>query len=130
MRYILFPIAFVFFFAGCSNEKVDQFPDKLIGLNIQYKYANDREYNVKLEEDGLSYRYISGSKPDKWWGKFPYYHAVLENNIQVVAWHELGYDDYITLIIDFEGSTLFGSGIIKGEEVHFQPALITKITFE
>jgi len=130
MRYLLLSLAFAFMLLSCSNEKAAQLPDKLLGMNIQYKYANDREYNVKLEEDGLSYRYASGSKPDKWWGKFTYHHAVLENKNHVVSWHEVDYDDYITLIIDFERKTLFGSGIIKGEEVHFQPAVITNINFE
>jgi len=125
------PILIAIFFSGCSSEQESkQLPDKLLGMDIRYKYANDREYNVKLEEEGLSYRYVSGSKPKKWWGPFPYHHAELENENHVVAWHEADYDDYITLIIDFDKNTLFGSGIIKGEEVHFQPAKISKITFE
>jgi hypothetical protein len=124
---LLLPILFML--SACCSEKEDQYPDKLVGMKIQYKYANDREYNVKLEEDGLSYRYVSGSKPDKWWGKFPYHHAVLANQIHVLAWHEVGYDDYITLIIDFDRNTLFGSGIIQGKEVHFQSANISTLTF-
>lgn len=127
---LIFCILFVLGLFGCINENPSKkLPEKLQGMNIQYKYDNDREYNVKLEEDGLSYRYVSGSKPDKWWGKFPYHHAVLANQNHIVAWHEVGYDDYITLIIDFDRETLFGSGIIQGKEVHFQSAQISSLTF-
>lgn len=131
MRIFILIIISVFTFLACSTVQKDvDYPDKLEGLHIQYKYANDREYAVKLEEDALSYQYKSGVKPDKWWGKFPYHHAILDNKYHVIAWHEVDYDDYITLIINLEEKTLFGSGIIKGEEVHFQPAVISKMAFE
>ena len=126
------PVFLLLFFLvlSCNEKRTVQYPDQLLGLNIQYRYSNDREYNVKLEKEGLSYRYISGSKPEKWWGKFPYNYSMLEDGQHVVAWHEEGYDDYITLIIDFERNTLFGSGIIKCEEVHFAPAEIFTYSFE
>lgn len=120
----------VFLFSGCAQKKAESLPDKLLGLNIQYKYDNDREYNVKLTKEGLSYRYVSGSKPEKWWGPFPYHHAVFDEKYQVVAWHEVGYGDYITLMIDLEDKKLFGSGIIAGKEVHFEQAVIHTLAFE
>jgi phenolic acid decarboxylase len=120
----------VLFLTSCEDNKYEDLPEKLVGLNIQYKYDNDREYKVKLEKEGLSYRYVSGSKPEKWWGPFPYHHAVFDEEYQVLAWHEVGYDDYITLMIDLEDQKLFGSGIIAGKEVHFQPAKIKSLSFE
>lgn len=131
MKYcrVLLLLTMIFIAASCE-EKTPSYPEKLQGLNIQYKYANDREYNIKLEKEGLSYRYVSGSKPEKWWGPFPYHHALFDEEYHIVAWHEVGYDDYITLIIELEENKLFGSGIIAGEEVHFQPAVISRMAFE
>ena len=131
MRIVLISLSILLFagFMSCDNEKDfnSNLPEELVGLDIQYKYANDREYNVKLEEEGLSYRYVSGSKPEKWWGPFPYHHYELEDELQVIAWFEEGYGDYVTLIINLDEKTLFGSAIIQGKDVHFEPAKINKL---
>jgi phenolic acid decarboxylase len=100
---------------------------KLNGTDITYNYTSGRSYNVKFEEVGLSYRYLTGSKPDKWWGPFPYQAFEVENNVYLSSWFEKGYGDYVTLLINFNKNLLYGSAILSGKTVHFHGAKIVKI---
>lgn len=49
------------------------------------------------------------------------------NNEHFVSWFEPGYGDYVTLLINFEDNTIYGSAIIKGEKIHFQKAELLKV---
>ncbi|MBL4899296.1 MAG: MoaF N-terminal domain-containing protein [Colwellia sp.] len=100
---------------------------KLDGVNITYKYTSGRSYSVKFEAKGISYRYLTGSKPNKWWGPFPYTAFEVQPNQYFASWFEKGYGDYVTLLINFDDSLLYGSAIIAGEEVHFHGANIIKV---
>ena len=122
---LILPIAFALFSCGQENKKETlNFPDRLIGVETRYTYSEGNEYAVKFEEDGLSYQYRSGSKPEAWWGKFPYNYMITGNNEHLVSWHEPKKGDYVTLLINFEKELLYGSAIIKGTKVHFQTAEI------
>lgn len=99
----------------------------LNGTDISYIYTNGRSYNVKFEEDGVSYRYLSGSKPEKWWGPFPYQAIQVENDIYYASWFEKGYGDYVTLLINFNNSLLYGSAILSAKDVHFDGAKIVNV---
>jgi hypothetical protein len=99
----------------------------LDGTNITYTYSGGRSYHLKFEPEGISYRYLTGSKPDKWWGPFPYKAMVTAQGEFLVAWFEQGYGDYITLLINLEAELLYGSGIIKGSSTHFEKAHISQI---
>lgn len=104
-----------------------QEPTRILnGTNITYEYTSGRSYNVKFEEAGVSYRYLTGSKPDKWWGPFPYKAYEVEINVFMTAWFEKGYGDYVTLLINFNNNLLYGSAIISGDFVHFYGAHIVK----
>lgn len=100
--------------------------DKLNDTNITYNYTSGRSYNVKFEKAGISYRYLTGSKPDKWWGPFPYKAFEVEKNIYYASWFEKGYGDYVTLLINFNNNLLYGSAILSGSTVHFHGAKIIK----
>lgn len=100
---------------------------KLDGLAITYKYTSNRAYNVKFELEGVSYRYLTGSKPEKWWGPFSYSAFEVQKNQYMVAWFEEGYGDYVTLLVNFDTNLLYGSAIIAGDEVHFHGANILKV---
>jgi len=39
---------------------------ELNGGQITYHYSSGRAYNVKFEEQGISYRYLTGTKPEAW----------------------------------------------------------------
>lgn len=99
----------------------------LNGTNITYEYTNGRSYNVKFEEQGVSYRYLSGPRPNKWWGSFPYQAFEVEKNVYYAAWFEEGYGDYVTLLINFNNRLLYGSALLSGKEVHFHGARIVKV---
>ena len=99
----------------------------LNGTDITYNYTSGRSYNVKFEEEGISYRYLTGSKPEKWWGPFPYQAFQVENNVYFASWFEKGYGDYVTLLINFNNSLLYGSAILSGKEVHFHGAKIVNV---
>lgn len=100
----------------------------LDGTQIIYDYTSGRSYNVKFEKIGVSYRYLTGSKPNTWWGPFPYTAFEVEKNTFLAAWFEEGYGDYVTLHINFNTNLLYGSAILQGETVHFHGAKIMKIT--
>lgn len=96
----------------------------LDGSEITYEYTSGRSYNVKFEPAGVSYRYLTGSKPEKWWGPFPYQAFEVRKNEYFASWFEAGYGDYVTLLINFDNRLLYGSAILEGEEVHFHGASI------
>ncbi|HEY3487228.1 MAG TPA: MoaF N-terminal domain-containing protein [Gammaproteobacteria bacterium] len=98
---------------------------KLDGTEITYTYTGGRSYNVRYAREGVSYRYLSGSKPEKWWGPFPYQAFEVRADVFFLSWFEPGWGDYVTLLLDFN-KTLYGSAILEGKEVHFQGALIEK----
>lgn len=99
---------------------------KLNGTEITYQYTSGRSYNVKFEEAGISYRYLTGSKPETWWGPFPYKAFEVDNNVFLTAWFEEEYGDYVTLLINFNNNLIYGSAIIAGETVHFYGAQLIK----
>ena len=103
------------------------YTDSLDGTNITYTYTSGRSYNVKFESAGVSYRYLTGTKPEKWWGPFPYKALVTAQGEFLVAWHEPDYGDYITLLINMEAEVLYGSGIIGSSSTHFEKAHICNI---
>ena len=100
---------------------------ELDGTQITYEYTSSRSYNVKFDEQGVSYRYLTGSKPKTWWGPFPYQAFRVEDGVYFASWFEPGYGDYVTLLIDFNNRVLYGSAILRGEEVHFHGAKIVEI---
>ena len=100
---------------------------ELDGTDITYNYTSGRSYNVKFEKAGVSYRYLTGSKPEKWWGPFPYQAFGVEKNVFFVSWFEDGYGDYVTLLINLENNLLYGSAILSGKEVHFHGAKIVNV---
>lgn len=99
----------------------------LDGVTITYDYTSGRSYNVNFEKEGISYQYLTGSKPDKWWGPFPYTAFEVQPNVFLASWFEEGYGDYVTLLINFDNNLLYGSAIISGEQVHFHGAKIIKV---
>ncbi len=100
---------------------------ELNGTNITYLYSSGRSYNVKFEEAGVSYRYLTGSKPDVWWGPFPYQAMRVGPEVYFASWFEKGYGDHVTLLVDFGKRILFGSALIAGDEVHFHQAKIVEV---
>ena len=99
----------------------------LNNTDISYNYTSGRSYNVKFEEAGVSYRYLTGSKPDAWWGPFPYQAFEVEDNIYFASWFEEGYGDYVTLLINFNNKLLYGSAILAGKKVRFHGANIMNV---
>lgn len=70
-RYILIVILGIFT-TMLEAAELSPLTRELNGTDITYEYTNGRSYNVKFEESGISYHYPTGSKPEKWWGPFPY----------------------------------------------------------
>ena len=116
---------------GCGTAQADknlEMPERLSGVTIQYTYSGGNEYAVKFEGGGVSFRYLSGSSPDKWVGTFEYNHMMTESGDHLVSWHEPDRGDYVTLLINFGTKTVYGSAIVAAEHVHFQKAEISSIT--
>ncbi len=99
----------------------------LNGTVITYLYTSGRSYNVKFEDDVVSYRYLTGTKPDVWWGPFPYQAIKVEKNLYFASWFEEAYGDYVTLLINFNENILHGSALISGNEVHLHSAELVKV---
>jgi len=125
---ILFSVLLIAFSAVIAEAAELSLPTReLNGTNISYNYTSGRSYNVKFEENGVSYRYLTGSKPEKWWGPFPYQAFEVEKDVYFASWFEEGYGDYVTLLINFNNKLLYGSAILSGKTVHFHGAKIVKI---
>ena len=127
MKIILFIILNIVLSPALHASALSVPTRDLNGTDITYNYTSGRSYNVKFEEAGVSYRYLTGSKPEKWWGPFPYQAFQVESNIYFSSWFEKGYGDYVTLLINFNNSLLYGSAILSGEQVHFHGAEIVKV---
>lgn len=117
----------IFLFTATLEASELSWPTRdLNSTNITYNYTSGRSYNVKFEEKGVSYRYLTGSKPEKWWGPFPYQAFKVEDEVYLASWFEEGYGDYVTLLINFNNNLLYGSAILSGKTVHFHGAEIVK----
>jgi len=128
MKYLFTSLIFIVFAQFGFAQNI--FTDELDGTVMTYKYSGNNAYNVKLVDGNLSYRFLSGSKPEAWWGPFPYEAVKTENGEYMLAWYEESYGDYVTLLINIEGKYLYGSAIIVGKngtKTHFQKAQISKI---
>lgn len=99
----------------------------LNGTSISYEYTSGRAYNVKFDVAGVSYRYLTGSKPEVWWGPFPYQAFEIDKDVFSASWFEEGCGDYVTLLMNFNSNLLYGSAILHGEEVHFHGAQIKEV---
>jgi len=134
-RFLNLPIKFMFmvfmlmFFLSTGTQAAELSTPvrKLNNTQITYNYTTGRSYNVKFEETGVSYRYLSGSKPEKWWGPFPYKAFEVEDRVFMVSWFEAGYGDYVTLLINLNNHLLYGSAILEGNSVHFHGAKIIDV---
>ncbi len=130
MVYIKSLLACVFicsvFYVSADDQLVEP-TRKLDGTSISYDYTSGRSYNVKFEKSGVSYRYLTGSKPEKWWGPFPYQAFEVEEAVFMLSWFEKGYGDYVTLLVNFNNRLIYGSAIIAGEEVHFHGAKLKEV---
>ncbi len=127
MKIFIFTLSIIIFATALQASELATSTEVLNGTNITYNYTSGRSYNVKFEQAGISYRYLTGSKPEKWWGPFPYKAFEVEKNIYLAAWFERGYGDYVTLLINFNNNLLYGSAILSGENVHFHGAKIVNV---
>ena len=104
--------------------------DNINGMELTYKYENWNSYHVKFLEEGMYYQFLSGSKPDKWWGPFPYKMYVTDHGEYLISWYEEGYGDYITLLVNLEKKKLFGTGVVYAKDgvmTTFKEAKISQI---
>lgn len=121
-------VAIILFFpCGLLAQNLALPTQKLDGTDITYNYTSGRSYHVRFDEGGVSYRYLSGSKPGKWWGPFPYKAFEVDDNVFMASWFEKDYGDYVTLLINFNNNLLYGSAIISGDQVHFHGARIVRV---
>ena len=127
MKKLVLPFILCFFSYAAQGEAVTSLTKDLDGKAITYVYSGGRSYQIKFAEAGMSYRYLSGSKPEKWWGQFPYKALLTDQGEYFVAWYEEGYGDYITLLINFKTNILYGSGILGDKSLHFEKAKIKKV---
>jgi hypothetical protein len=119
-------ILLMLFFTAPHAAELSKPTRELNGIDMTYNYTSGRSYNVKFEEKGVSYRYLTGSKPEAWWGPFPYKAFEIDNNEFYASWFEEDYGDYVTLLINFNNNLLYGSAILSGKNIHFHGAQIVK----
>jgi len=125
---ILFCLLFITSFKLHASQ-LSKETHKLDGKEITYNYTSGRSYHVKFESKGISYQYLTGSAPTKWWGAFPYRAFEVYKNVYMVSWYEEGYGDHVTLLIDFNKKILYGSALIVTKDkniLHFHGAKILK----
>lgn len=127
MKTVIAILSGLFLAAAAQAAELAARTRALDGTDITYAYTSGRSYNVRFEPAGVSYRYLTGSRPDKWWGPFPYQAFEVEKNVYFASWFEQGYGDYVTLLINFNNRLLYGSAILGGEQVHFHGARLLEI---
>jgi phenolic acid decarboxylase len=125
--------AITLFLFSCENENVyiEESPASMNGTEMTYQYSEGNAYNLKFDNDSVSYRFLTGPKPEAWWGPFKYNASKKTNGEYFLSWYEHGYGDYITLLIEEDRKTLMGSGVyFKNNQpiIHFQKAIISEFT--
>ncbi len=128
MNFILIIVLTFFYGMACADD-LKELTHSLDGTEITYNYTSGRSYNVAFSPKGVSYRYLTGAKPEKWWGPFPYEAFEVKDNVFFASWFEKGYGDYVTLLINFNNDLLYGSAILRGETVHFHGAKLVKSNY-
>ena len=83
--------------------------EELNGLEITYKLSNGQIYNIEFGEDELSYRFLSGNKPEKLWGLYSYKASQTTNGEHFIAWYEEGY--YATILVNQQSKSVHSSSI-------------------
>ena len=66
MKRFIFILVIGIFSNIADASELSSLKRELSGTEITYNYTSGRSYNVKFEEAGVSYRYLTGSKPEKW----------------------------------------------------------------
>jgi hypothetical protein len=127
MKILLSVFVSLFIAAGALAVELVPPTRALDGVDITYEYTSGRKYNVRFDEQGIRYRYLSGSKPEQWWGPFPYQAFEVERNVFLASWFEAGYGDHVTLLINFNNRLLYGSALLRCEETHFHGARIVTV---
>ena len=125
MKYLLTVIFALAISWGYSQEN---YTHELDGAEMTYAYTGGNSYNLKFENGTISYRYLTGSRPELWWGPFGYKAFKTENGEYFLSWFETGYGDIVTQLLNPKKMTLSGSAlIVKGEKkiFHFQTAKIS-----
>jgi len=124
MRNILLITPMIFFLSLAHAEVKTELTDSLDGIGLTYTFSGGNAYNIKFSSKSLSYRFVSGSKPDKLWGPYPYKAMKTEKGEYFVAWFEDGY--YATILFDPKTKHLYGSSI-SGKNTYFEKAEISQI---
>ncbi|MFK8046770.1 MAG: hypothetical protein AB8B72_14825 [Crocinitomicaceae bacterium] len=103
-------------------------PNRLEGVEMQYKYENGVEFAIRYESEGVFYQYKNGKSPDKWWGPFKYKYLLTDQGEHFLSWFEPGYGDHVTQLINLDDMTLYGSAIIgEKHNVLFHKAKIFRL---
>ncbi|NOQ76156.1 MAG: hypothetical protein GQ574_29420 [Crocinitomix sp.] len=135
-KFHLFAILLLIgFLSACNTDSAKEetnknleMPDRLVGVEMNFQYEEGNQYTAKFEPKGMSYKFHkNGKNPKKWNGPFDYNHLITNMNQHLVSWHEADKGDYVTLLINFESMTLYGSAILKSSHVHFQEGEIHKV---
>lgn len=124
---ILILIATLMFSSLTAAAELATKTHALDGSDITYHYTSGRAYHVKFAAAGISYQYLTGAKPEKWWGPFPYEAFEVEPQVFLASWFEAGYGDHVTLLINFNTRLLYGSALIGKDELHFHGARIVQV---
>ena len=100
-------IGLLLFSCTTENNTPEEFPSSLNGTELTYQYSEGNSYNLKFNNDSVSYRFLTGPKPEAWWGPFKYDAVKRENGESFLSWYEHGYGDYITPLISADKKTLY-----------------------
>lgn len=91
--------------------------EPLNGITVHYKYTEkDWEFEVSFYDDKVLYYWLQEDKerPTKPTNKdIPYHAKRIGENMYMVNWHEENLKDVVTLVINFDTSTLYGAGILR-----------------
>lgn len=125
MKNIILLLTLPLFFA-CQNKI--QAPERLEGIEMQYRYENGVEFAIRYTKEGVYYQYKKGNSPNKWWGPFEYEYLLTEKGEHFLSWFEPGYGDHVTQLINLDDKILYGSAIIGDKHnVLFHPAKILRL---
>ncbi len=137
----VFPVAVIFALASTAafaqSEPLDVFPERqelLNGKTLIFEYTNGWGFSLSFYDNMLRYQFRRDlTNPDGVGSRnqdIPYRSRKVGDNMYQIMWHEPNVSDVVTMVINFNTSTLYAAALLGYDEDRlevFEGAIIQQV---
>ncbi len=113
---LLFSIGFLMLgvsLYGQSDDRLKQEEHLLDGTSFIYQYQSGAAVDISFAEGKLTYQWIAGRNAGKSPKTFSYKSRKLDDGVFYVNWHEPDFNNFITLVYNFNTNSCASSVIVN-----------------